>query len=107
MEPDGGPHAHFGVHVLGGAPPVNPTSIDGGERAGQDHPLASLPWVHVNEWNGLVLRYEPDHGSVDWHRRYERGALQAPPPPIAAPARLNQKPWWQWPAPRGRRRLAG
>lgn len=48
----------------------------------------ALPWGHVDDWEGLVHRYEPDHGSVDWHYHYGQ-SLNEPSPPIAVPPRFR------------------
>jgi hypothetical protein len=29
-----------------------------------------LPWGYVDTWEGLVRRYEPEHGTIDWHYEY-------------------------------------
>lgn len=61
--------------------------------------VLQLPWGHVNDWDGLVLRYEPVHGSVDWHHEYVTGELTAAPPPIAVPPSWRPKPRSPWPSP--------
>lgn len=56
-----------------------------------------LPWGCVDHWEGLVHRYEPEHGSVDWHYQYRSdiGAYQpflgpyAVTPPIALAPRFR------------------
>lgn len=59
-----------------------------GSRSTQSLSPLTVPWGHVLNWEGQVFRYEPQHGSVDWHYHYGDGLLPltvAPPPPIAVP----------------------
>lgn len=59
--------------------------------------VVSLPWGCVDDWDGLVHRYEPEHGSVDWHHQYPSGLMadvgltfhDPVIPPIAVPPRFR------------------
>lgn len=56
-----------------------------------DH--VSMPWGCVDAWEGRVVRYEPEHGSIDWHHDYG-GPYSidfAAAPPIAVPPGLRAK----------------
>jgi hypothetical protein len=52
-------------------------------------------WGTIPDWQGNVLRYEPEHGSVDWHHRYPTNPIAEiftethPRPPISLPPRFR------------------
>jgi hypothetical protein len=60
-----------------------------------EQPLQLVPrWFSVPQWAGAVFRYEPEHGSVDWHHQYPSavaGLVKNDPvrPPIAIPPRFR------------------
>lgn len=59
--------------------------------------ILPLPWGCVDRWEGVVRRYEPEHGSVDWQHEFvadylslgKPEVLDTTVPPIAIPPRLR------------------